>query len=628
MKHSQGKWRLLAAALVVGCLLLPEAYRLATRPASVRTEPVAETPTMAHCETEASATVQLSGHYFTDVTDEVGMDFVHTPGPLGSFYMPEVNGSGGAFFDCDNDGDLDLVLINCGRSPKAPGEFPPGTITGNRLYRRESNGRYTDVTDAAGLRDAGYGVGCAVADVDNDGDLDLYVTAVGPDHLFENNGSGEFTDVSRAAGIDNPEYSTGAAFFDYDRDGWLDLIVVNYVSDPLHDLSVGCGFPDHRVSYCGPLKFEPTIDRLYHNEGLHNDESGTAHVRFRDVTVESGLAASNSNGFCAICLDCNRDGWPDIFIANDMRPNRLWINQRNGTFVEEAIPRGVAFSGGGRPQAGMGAALGDFDSDGDFDLVSTHMQTEYTALYENDGAGVFQDSSTRSQIVTPTAPHTGWGVAAVDFDHDGQLDLAIANGLVVPCRLNFPPHGEEEFILRAESISDTAAFWRDYYDRNVLLLNEGRGRFGDASSLAGDFVGIVGSARALICGDFDDDGDIDFVVTSCGGRARLFRNDVPKRGHWLQVRAIDPALGREALGAEIEVATAERRFLGIVQPAGSYLSSHDSRAHFGLGGAERYQQIVVQWADGFREMFAEGLTDRFLTLHRGSGTPLERDPAQ
>ena len=421
-------FRLAAVVALLGCLALPEIARLWNRPTAIAT------PQATHgqagtgdCTSDSPApTVRSTARYFVDITDEMGLDFEHVAGPLGTYFLPEVNGTGAAFLDFDGDGDLDLLMINGGRSPNASGEFPAGTRPESRLYRRDADGRYSDATVEAGFIDMGIGVSCAVGDVDNDGDVDVYLTKYGPDRLFENDGAGHFVDVSEAAGIGNPDYTTSAAFFDYDRDGRLDLVAINYTSDRLFGHSVACGFPDGRVSYCGPLKFGPTIDRLYHNEGVSTDGDDRPHVRFRDVTEEAGLAQFSTNGFGVICADFDGDGWPDIFVANDMLPNRLWINLQNGTFREEGIPRGTGLSAQGVPQAGMGAVAADFDGDGHIDIVSTHLSNEYATLYRNDGMGSFADISRAAQLTGPTSRHTGWGVAAIDLDHDGWTDLVIA----------------------------------------------------------------------------------------------------------------------------------------------------------------------------------------------------------
>jgi hypothetical protein len=563
---------------------------------------------------------------FPDVTDRLGVDFAHTVGPLGTYFMPEVNGCGGALFDFDNDGDLDLFFVNSARSPAARGEFPAGTHPGNRLYRQDADGTFADVTAGSGLEGGGYGVGCAVGDMDNDGDLDVYVTHVGCDQVYQNNGNGTFTNITAAAGIDEQDYGTAAAFLDYDRDGWLDLIVVNYVHDPVYGLSIACGSVAGRNGYCGPHKFSKTALRLYHNEGLTaGDGDHAPAVRFRDVSAAAGLAESPCAGLGVVCADFNGDGRADIYVANDMAPKQMWISQEGGGFRDEALIRGVAVSGQGLVQGSMGVAIGDVDGDGAVDIAVTNLFNERTILYVNDGSGMFVDGTLPARIAAPTLRHTGWGIALIDLDHDGDLDLVQVNGLVVPCHSGFPPHGEDNFRKVSETIVDPAAFWRDYSDDNLLLFNDGSGRFTDGSSRAAAFTRSGASGRALIWGDIDNDGDIDLVVTNCGGRARIYRNDLPKAGHWLLVRAVDPRFKRDACGAEVTVVAGPRRLRRLVDPASSYLASNDARAHFGLGPAGQYDQIVIRWPEGQLEQFPAGAADQSITLKRGEGRSLSEE---
>jgi hypothetical protein len=558
--------------------------------------------------------------YFADVTDELGIDFEHVVGPLGTYFMPESVGTGGALFDYDSDGDLDLYLVNCGKSPKATGDFAPGTRTENRLFRQEANGTFRDVTAESGLGDTGYGMGCAVADIDNDGDADVYITNYGPDRLYLNNGDGTFRDITAASGIDNPDWGTCAVWFDYDRDGRLDLFVVNYADDPKYGHSIACGFYQGRVSYCGPLKFAPTVDRLFHNEGPATDDEGRTIVRFREVTHEAGIDTDLTWGFGVVSADFNRDGWPDMYVASDAGMNPLWINQQDGTFKNEGGLRGVAFNQRGTPEGSMGIALGDADGDGHLDIVVSNLETEGASLFRNLGEGLFEERAQMVGLAAATRPHTGWGTALIDLDHDGNLDLPLVNGRVVPCRHGFAPHGEETLIVRSDQIDDPAAYWREYTDLNQLFFGTGNGKFADRTASGGDFAGAIASGRGLIYGDLDNDGDLDLVVTNCGTRARVYRNEVPKRGHWLRVRLVDPTGQRDAYGAEVTVVVGERRVLRLCSPAGSYLASNDPRLHFGLGNADHYDAIQVRWPDGAEEQFPAGDSDRQITLERGTGT--------
>lgn len=557
---------------------------------------------------------------FVDITDQVGLDFQHVAGPLGSYYMPEVNGTGGAFFDYDSDGDLDIYLINAGRSPKAAGNFPPGTRIENRMFRQEAEGRFVDVTEESGLGDTGFGSGCAIGDIDNDGDPDVYVTNYGQDRLYQNNGNGTFRDITQSAGMDESDPGTGAVFFDYDRDGRLDLFVTNYVSDAVHGLSVACEFGEGRVTYCGPLMFSGTAARLWQNEGVQTDADGNSSIAFADVTIKAGMAEAKGAGFIAVSADFNRDGWPDIYVANDMHPNRLWINGADGTFSDEGHLRGVALNGKGAAEASMGTALGDVNGDAAFDVLATNLTHEADTLYLNAGDGMFVDGTQMSGLGELTLPHTGWGAAFLDLDQDQDLDLALANGLVTPCEWMLSSRLPRQVASKALT-PNPATFWAGYADRNLLLVNDGRGMFHDQSDFGGDFTSETGSARSLIYGDIDEDGDPDLLVTYCGGRARLFRNDVPKRGHWLKVRAFDPRLHRDAYGAEVTVSVGDRRLIRLVNPAGGYLGSNDPRPHFGLGDSAEFDAIHVLWPDGLSEVFPNGPGDRMIVLRRGEGRP-------
>lgn len=565
-----------------------------------------------------------------DVTQSWGLDFQQAVGPLGTYFMPESIGTGGALFDADGDGRLDLYLVQSDRSPGAEGDFPSGARSGSRFFRQTEAFTFEDRTQESGLAGAGYGVGCAVGDVDNDGDADLYVTRYEQDGLFLNHGDGTFADVTEASGIRENDWGTCAAFFDYNRDGLLDLIVVNYTADPQYGHSVACGFREGLVSYCGPGKFLPTVDRLYRNDGVQTDSNGVRSVRFSDVTQEAGLGDVKTYGFGVVCADFNADGWPDMFIANDGAANRLWINQHDGTFVEEAVPRGCAANGDGRVEAGMGVAVGDVNQDGLLDILVTHLSDEKATLYVGKENGFFEDVSRMSGIAEPSNRHTGWGTALIDLNHDGELDCPVVNGLVIPCHSGFPPHGEDRFQVRHDVIRDAEAYWRDYADQNILLMGKGNGQFLDATDRGGDFCSAIGSGRGLIYGDLDNDGDIDLVVTNCGGRAKLYRNDYSKVGNWLMVRAVDPRWNRDAIGAEVIVRTSSKTHSGLVNSASSYLTSNDVRVHFGMGSDLEYEQILVKWPDGpvdsAMEVYDGGKTNRLVTLYRGSGRDARGNP--
>jgi hypothetical protein len=543
--------------------------------------------------------------WFVDVTREVGLDFLHDAGPTGRYFMPQIVGSGAALFDFDNDGRLDIYLVQNGG---------PDSGSTNRLFRQGPDGHFTDVSAGSGLDVAGYGMGVAVGDVNNDGFPDVLLTGYGGSRLFLNNGNGTFTDVTAEAGLDNPLWGTSASFVDYDRDGWLDLVIVNYLDyAPSHP----CRHTAGRQEFCGPTSFPGTVTKLYHNLGRQAG-AGPARVRFEDVTVASGLARRPGPGLGVLCADFNGDRWPDIFVANDGKPNHLWINQKDGTFKEEAVACGAALCGMGQTQGNMGVAFGDTAGSGLFDLFVTHLVDETHTLWRQRPRGVFQDQTGVAGLTSPGWRGTGFGTVLADFDHDGALDLAIVNGSV--------RRGQLPEAAAAAAAAALGPFWADYAQRNQLFTNDGHGKFRDISAANSPFCGAPAVSRGLAVGDVNNDGALDLLVTTIAGPARLYRNAVPKRGHWLLVRAVDPALGgRDAYGAEITVRAAGRRWLGWVNPGSSYLCSNDPRAHFGLGAAGRVDEIAVVWPDGAEEVFPGQAADQIVVLRKGQGTAAPRD---
>ncbi|TMQ33782.1 MAG: VCBS repeat-containing protein, partial [Planctomycetota bacterium] len=488
--------------------------------------------------------------WFRDVTDEVGLNFVHDPGPAGDYFFPQIQGSGAALFDFDKDGRLDIYLLQNGG---------PKSRSTNRLFRQGADGRFTDVTAGSGLDVSGYGMGVAIGDVNNDGWPDVFITEYGRVRLFLNNRNGTFTDVTSEAGLDSPLWATAACFFDYDRDGWLDLVVVNYVD---YASARPCADSAGTRDFCGPSAFAGTVAKLYHNLG--RSSGGRDRVRFEDVTLRSGLAQHPGPGLGVVCADFDGDGWLDIFIANDAQANRLWINQHDGTFREEAVVRGIAYNSLGMAEANMGIALGDIAGRGLFDVFITHLTDETNTLWRQGPRGMFQDRTAAAGLASPRWRGTGFGAVLADFDNDGAPDLAVVNGRV-----------KRMERVGTDPAADTSLdpFWRPYAERNQLFANDGQGRFRDFSSANEPFCGIARVGRGLACGDIDGDGALDLLVTSVAGRARLYKNTAPHRGHWLFVRAIDPALGRDAYGAEVTVEASKRRWLGWVNPGYSYLCS-------------------------------------------------------
>ena len=541
--------------------------------------------------------VGADANWFEDCTASAGADFVHQADAPGNFLIHESIGSGAAFLDFDNDGRLDLYLIH---------NAHPTNRAANRLYQQQADGYFRDVSIGSGLEVAGYGQGVAVGDVNNDGRPEVFITEYDRVRLFLNEGQGRFTDITAATGITNANWSVPAAFFDFDRDGWLDLVIGNYLDvDPTQQC------PDARgqLEFCGPHGFHATLTRLYRNLGAGRPPG--ASPRFEDVTVSSGLASAPGKAMQIVCADFDGDRWPDIFITDDGRPNRLLINQRNGTFKEEAVARGVAYTGLGGTAANMGIAIGDTDGDGWFDLFVPHLGEENHTLWRQGPRGLFQDFTGPSGLLSTPWHGTGFGAVFADFNHDGALDLAVANGRIRRRATKTPP----------KLAPGVPPFWAAYAEPAQLFANAGAGRFREISSANSAFCGEARVGRGLVAGDFDNDGGTDLLLIGLASPARLLRNTAAPRGHWLGVRAIDPALGgRDAYGAEVILAAGGRRVWRLVQPAYSYASSNDPRVQFGLGKVSAVDSIRVRWPDGVEENFPGGAVDRYVTLRRGEGT--------
>ena len=549
---------------------------------------------------------ESSTAWFQDITTESRLKFLHDVTLTGDYLIPEQMGSGCALFDYDNDGRLDVYLIH---------NIEPGSTNRNRLFHQERDGRFKDVSRDSGLDVTGYGMAVLAGDVNNDGWLDILITENGRSRLFRNpGGTGKFQEVSREAGLLNEAWGVPAAFVDYDRDGWLDIVIANYVVfDPAVRYAPG-GVPD----FCGPNAYQPTLTRLYHNVTGKSGGNGAA-PRFEDITTASGLGAHPGKGMGIMCADFDGDHWPDILVSDDDQPNRLFINQRNGTFAEQAIPRGLAFTVMGATASNMGVAVGDIDGNGLFDVMVPHMAEEKHCLWMQGPAGVYEDRSAAAGFDKLLWHGTGFGPVLADFNNDGFLDLAISNGAV-----------RNDMRARQAPMppaQDVPAFWRPYAQPNQIFANDGKGEFQDISGTNPALCGQAKVARGMACGDIDNDGGLDLVINYIGMPAGVYRNTARGRGHWLGLRAVDPALGgRDAYGAEVIVQSGDRHWWRLLQPCYSYCSSNDPRLHFGLAQMRYIDSIRIIWPDGVIETFPGTDADRYLTIRKGSGKTQPESP--
>ena len=535
--------------------------------------------------------------WFEDVTSKVGLSFVHDGGPTGEFFMPQSMVAGCAMFDADGDGKLDVLLLQ---------SAGPKSGKTNKLFLQNADGSFRDASAGSGLDFDGYNVGVAVGDFNNDGRPDVLITQFVGVKLLHNEGAGKFRDVSTETGVNNPLWGSSAAFFDYDRDGRLDLVIVNYVD---YDRSWPCTAPDGSRDFCGPKTFPGTAARLLHNLGPKDG----AIAKFIDVTVAAGLAAKTGPGLGVYCADLTGDGWPDIFVTNDGKPNFLWVNQKNGTFKEEGLSRGIALTGMGSQYANMGIAAGDYDGDGLTDLFVTHLTNETHTLWKQGPAGLFRDKTIETGVLKTKWRGTGFGAVAADLDLDGHPDIAFVNGKVYS---GSPVAGADHL----------PPFWRVYAERNQLLKNDGQGQFVDVSASNAAFCGTPNVARGLAMGDFDDDGRPDLLVVSLGDRARLYRN-VSVGNNWLKIQAVDPKLGgRDLLGTELRVTAKGRTQFQTIRSEQSYLSSSAAVGMFGLGIATAYDKLEVKWPNGTMEEFPGGAGNRKVIVRPREGKILTSTP--
>ncbi len=550
---------------------------------------LAWTVSLSTCKREDYPADKFSGQatdaeWFEEAAAASNVDFEHVFAVVQRYYFPEIMSGGVGLLDYDGDGYLDIYFVQ-------GGDLEPSTPNRprNRMYRNRGDGTFEDVTAATGTGDTGYGMGCACGDYDGDGDVDIYVTNVGPNVLYRNNGDGTFTDVTEVAGVGDPSWGTSAAFTDYDGDGHPDLFVVNYIQwFPERERT--CWLRLGQRDYCGPNRYKaPAPDTLYHNMG-----DGT----FEDVSESTGLRQAYGNGLGVAPGDFNADGLMDFYVANDQMPNQLSINAGDGRFIEDALMSGCALNQSGAAEAGMGVMAADVDNDGDLDLFMSHLREESNTLYLND-KGLFDDATAMMGLGAPSMPYTGFGLGFADFNHDGDLDLFIANGRV---RLAEPAYRQD----------------RPYAEPNQLFRGLGHGHFAEVLPRGGTSRPLVEASRGAGFGDLDNDGDIDIVIVNRGAEAHLLRNLVGSEGNWVMFRVLNRH-GGDALGAAVRIRVANSVQWRHVQVAYSYCSSNDARVHFGLGRYGNVEEVLVRWPGDRKEQFGPFSAGQVYELREGRG---------
>jgi hypothetical protein len=531
---------------------------------------------------------------FVDITSAVGAHFQYLASHTAKKYLPETMGAGVAVFDYDNDGKLDIFFVNGAplSDPTPKGTLPQksGPNYWNRLFRQKTDGTFEDVTEKAGLQGAGYGMGVAVGDYDNDGFEDLYVTALGGNKLYHNNGDGTFTDVTEKAGVSGSGWSTSAAWVDLDNDGLLDLVVLRYVQWDFDD--VWCG--EHKEglrSYCHPDIFQPVTPLVFHNDG---------NGHFTEVSQKIGLSKPGK-GLGIALAEYDHDGKIDIFVANDSMIEFLYHNKGDGTFEEVGLLSQVAVDGDGRTYAGMGVDFADYNNDGWPDLLITDLANQRYALYQNNRDGSFTYSSFSTGLGRITMLHSGWGARFFDYDNDGWKDLIVAQGHDLDTvEINYPN-------LR-------------YKEPMLLLRNTGSG-FADVSAQSGAVFQQAWLGRGLAIGDLDNDGRVDVVVSTNDGPAHILHNETATQNHWLTLNLVGHKSNRDAIGAEVKLTTAKSSQFATVTTAGSYLSSSDKRVHFGLGSETSAQSIEIRWPSGILQKLSDIRADQVLQIDEPAAGP-------
>ncbi len=532
-----------------------------------------------------------AGTVLRDITNETGITFVHTDGSSGQRYIMETVSAGLALFDYDNDGDTDIYFLNGAPLKGTPCKDAPK----NALYRNDGRWKFTDVTDGARVGDTGYGLGVAVGDYDNDGDADIYLNNYGPNVLYRNDGNGAFTDVTQKAGVDNGDkVGAGTCFLDMDGDGDLDLYVSNYL-DFAYDKHVLTASKGHPV-YANPRFYPPLPDTVYRNNG---DGS------FTDVSGESGVGAHAGWGMGIVCGDYDNDGDTDVFIGNDVAENFLFQNDGSGVFEEVGLMTGTAYDLHGDEQGSMGVDCGDYNNDGLLDFFVTSYQEQLATLYKNLGDDSFEDVTLQTGAGTGTLPNVTWGNSFVDLDNDGDRDIFIACG-----------HLQDN----VEKYDGTTT----YFEKNILMNNDGAGKFTDVTEASGDGLAVKRSSRGAGFGDLDNDGDIDVVILNSRREPTLLRNDSPDQGHWLQVRLRGTKTNRDGVGAHVIVRSGDLTLLDEVHSGRSYQSHYGTRLHFGLGRRDKIDRVEVRWIGGGVDIFENVKVDQHITLTESDAKPHAR----
>jgi hypothetical protein len=546
---------------------------------------VVMTPTAVTLAADKPPRVEVQ---FTDITAQAGIHFTHNAGRSGRKYLPETLGAGCAFLDADGDGWQDILLIN------GKDFVPHGRRSVAALYHNNHNGTFTDVTAGSGLDVEMYGMGVAVADYDNDGREDVYITALDGDHLFHNEGNSKFRDVTQASGIQNANFGTSAAWLDYDRDGKVDLFVANYVQWTQKS-DAFCSLDGAAKSYCTPQAYKGTRSRLFHNLG---------NGRFEDVTEKAGLGDPNSKSLGVTVLDYNSDGWPDLFVANDTQPNKLYRNLGNGTFKEEGVTAGLAYGEDGVARGAMGADAADYDRSGRPHLLVGNFSNQMLGLYHNEGNGLFVDEAPSSALGRSSLLFLSFGVFFFDYDLDGYLDILAANG-----------HIEDEIGRVQSKVS--------YKETPLLFRNLGNHQFENVSSQVGQAFskGIV--ARGAVYADFDHDGDLDVLISTNNGPAVLLRNDGGNRNHWLSVRLAGERSNRDGIGAVVRVESAGGKQWNMVRSGSSYCSQSDLALTFGLG-ADTAASLEVAWPSGAKQQFKNVAANQRVIVDESRGLTVVR----